>query len=94
MTDQPLSGVCVVVTNPNGAVVASASNFDPHKPGGFRLKEIQTIHARNAAMMAFAKNHLNEWLAGKSDAFFAEQLWRIAENAGYRMQEIEVGGHD
>lgn len=88
------AGVVGIVFNPQGAAVAQHADFKLNGYGGFSLKEAQTMRARNGAMLAFAKAHLNDWMVRKADMSFAERYWELAEASGYRMELMVVGHPD
>lgn len=85
-----ISGFCAVITNPNGDVVTTNADFERTGYGGMSLEDAQEHRARNVVKLRFARDHLNDWLASKADGYFCDQLWKVAELAGYKMQVFPV----
>jgi hypothetical protein len=86
---KPITGVCAIITNPEGEVVTSYADFDG-SVAGLKRDDSQTYRARNIIKRRFAREHLNEWLAAKADEYFCEQFWRVAERAGYKLTTCPV----
>ena len=84
-------GVLVIIINPNGSVVASASDFSRSSYGGYDLSRAQAMRAKGKSRVALAKSHLNEWMAASVDLEFAEDFYRHAEKSGYKSETIYVG---
>lgn len=85
-----MKGLCVIITNPNGAVVASAVDFDGVDASGFSRESEQSRRAKARAFLAFAKSHLNHWMAEKVTHEDAIGMWSLAESAGYQMTIIPI----
>lgn len=84
-------GVVAVAINPNGAVVAEGVCFEPTAPGGMRVHESQRRRALESMKLDFARAHLNHFMTGKLDIYFASDYWEHATNNGYRAEIIDVG---
>lgn len=86
-------GVCGIIIAPDGSVVATHSDFERHGPGGFSLREAQTIRVRDGLKRAFIRAFLFEGLYHKSRGYFCDQFWENAAEHGYHMETIPIG-HD
>jgi len=84
-------GVVAVAINPNGAVVAEGVCFEPTAPGGMRVHESQRRRALESMKLDFARAHLNHFMTGKLDIYFASDYWEHATKNGYRAEIIDVG---
>lgn len=90
-----LHGHCAIIINPKGDVVAEATDFDGSHAAGISLENRQTSRVRNRVIRAFAKSHLNEWLAEKVDDYFANKFFEHAINCGYKLHIFPIGDtHD
>lgn len=91
MTTEAIYGHCAVIINPAGAVVAQATDFDGAYAAGISRESQQTYRVRHRVMRAFARGHLNQWLAEKVDDEFAGRFFEHASSCGYKMHVFQVG---
>lgn len=87
---EKIRGMCVVITNPDGDVVAQDADFERCAPAGFDLEKAQEVRAGNGAKREFARGHLNGWLAKDMSGYFIRIFWENAERAGYKMTAFPV----
>lgn len=86
-----IQGVCGVVTAPDGAVVATHSDFERQGYGGFTLQEAQTIRVKDGLKRSFLRAFLYTNLVAKSGGYFVDQFWENGREHGYRMETFPVG---
>lgn len=86
-----LRGHCAVIINPNGDVVAEATDFDGPTAAGFSRDGEQVRRVKDKAYRQFAKHHLNDWLGSKVDGTFADRFFAHAENCGYKLHVFPIG---
>lgn len=84
-------GICMIATNPAGAVVAHSVDFAGPDAAGFTKLQEQRRRAKARLLFSFAKSHLNHWMAEKVTHEDAYDFWRLAEASGYTMTEIKIG---
>ncbi|WP_322997454.1 hypothetical protein [Castellaniella sp.] len=91
-----IRGYCAVIINPNGDVVAEATDFAPSEAAGFSNASRQKDRAQSRVELAFARNHLNQWLARKIDGYFAGRFFEHAQKCGYKLHIFPIGeaSHD
>lgn len=91
MSEATPTGFLAIVTNPTGAVVAKAVDFERQTPGGCTLAEGQRSRIFRVIKYEFARQHLNMWMAERISEQFANVFWLQAESSGYKLHLIEIG---
>ena len=87
-------GVVVVVTDPDGRVIANAADFDTDRPGGFKLMEAQAFRARNTARREVIRAYCSPMLTDTLDGYAFQTLWDRLRAKGWRETEIPVNHPD
>lgn len=85
-------GVVAVLTDNEGRVVASASDFKQDRPGGFSVKEAQRTRARRALASAMIDAFCSPVISRVLDIYDAERmLGDMVRKHGFNVTMIDIG---
>ena len=88
-------GIVMVLVNERGMVVAHSADFECAGYGGFTLSRAQEMRARRKLEVAFINAYGGPILAKAADEHHVRQMIRnLADNCGWKVQTIEVGGEE
>jgi len=84
-----IPGVCAIVTDNDGTVLASRVDFDRTGYGGFTLEEAQRYRAQRFVRGVFFQNMTSPRFV-KYDDYFLDQFWKMAEANGFKITTVPV----
>lgn len=85
-------GVLIVLTAPDGRVVAHAANFNLDRPGGFKLRDAQEARAHRALASKTIRDFCSPVIADAMDQYECEQVVRrMQDKLGYKKTIIPIG---
>lgn len=88
------AGVVVVITDPDGAVIATHADFDRSGYGGMTMMASQTMRARSGAQTAAVRAYCSRRLADCFDGYLFERCWEALRSKGWTATVIPVGHGD
>lgn len=87
-------GVMVIVTAPDGRVIAHAADFHRDRPGGYKLREAQVYRAKRAAARATVDAYCSPVILEALGEYEIDLIVHKLRDKGHTMTEIDIGGHD
>jgi hypothetical protein len=87
-----LAGVVAIFTNEHGQVIVTATDFEPDRPGGCKLREAQTWRAKDRIAMAVVAAYAAPDMARAIPYFDAKQIVdRLVRDHGCKITIIPIG---
>jgi hypothetical protein len=87
-------GIVAVCTDPEGHVIASVSDFDPCRYGGFTRRQAQEYRASRALHRAVVAAYCSDRITPFIDEHDAQRIANSMERKGWRFTRIPVGYDD
>lgn len=88
-------GYVGIFTNDGGAVIATESDFDNFRPGGFKLAMAQEGRVRDALARAVIRAYCSPIVAEVIDAYHAREIMNdLINKKGCKATYIAVGYED
>lgn len=86
-----MNGTVMVFIAPEGRVIASATDFAQHSPGGFTNEEAQRLRCRDALAAAIIDAFASPVLNGAMDSYSrARIVGELEKSGGYRTHTLLV----